>query len=107
MAEPPPVAVHQHVPDRLDDSLQFLKRTRSELRALRKIRAFRDRLDIIDVNGDRLELRGLGYADADIVPVLDALNAVYRPQSVHEPPDADFKEFSTGRRYPWAHDRVM
>ena len=27
--------------------------------------------------------------------------------SLHNPTDAEYKEFDTGRRYPWAYDRVM
>jgi hypothetical protein len=102
-----PLAHFDYAPDRLDDALRFLKRTRSEMRELRKVRVWRDRYEVIDVNNDVFEIRNLGYLMADIIPVLDAVNAVYRPDRIHEETQQDFKEFKTGRRYPWAADRVM
>lgn len=94
-------------PDRLADALEFLKRTRSELRMLRKVRVWRERVQVFDVNGDFFEIRGLGYADADVVPVLDAVNTAYKRELIHDPIEDDYKEFKTGRRYAWAADRVM
>lgn len=107
MAENPPLARHDFVAGRLDAALEFLKRTRSELRTLRKVRVFRDRLQAIDVNGDRFEIQGLGYPDSEIVPLLDAVNAAYKRDTIHAPIDAHFKEYTTGRRHAWAADRVM
>lgn len=107
MAEPDPRATHDFQPGRLDAALDFLKRTRSELRTLRKVRIFRDRLEVFDVNGDRFAIRGAGYPDADVVPLLDAVNAVYKRETIHDPVEDDYKEFKTGRRYAWAADRVM
>ncbi|MBI3409699.1 MAG: hypothetical protein HY040_15265 [Planctomycetes bacterium] len=102
-----PVANHEYTPGGLDAALEFLKRTRSELRSLRKVRLWRDKLHVIDINKDFFEIRGIGYQDADVVPLLRAVNAAFNPESIHEPIDAEFKEFDTGRRYPWAYDRVM
>ena len=59
-----PLATHDYVPGGLDAALEFLKRTRSELRTLRKVRIWKDKLQIIDVNKDFFEVRGLGYGDA-------------------------------------------
>jgi hypothetical protein len=102
-----PLATHDYAPAGLDAALEFLKRTRSELRSLRKVRVWKDRLHIIDVNKDFFEIRGLGYADPDIVPVLRNINTNFNPDTIHNPVDVDYKEFDTGRRYPWAYDRVM
>ncbi|MGH7201108.1 MAG: hypothetical protein ACREJB_10920 [Planctomycetaceae bacterium] len=107
MTEPSPLASHDYTPGGLDAVLEFLKRTRSELRTLRMVRVYRDRLRVIDVNGDCFEVRGIGYPDADIVPVLDTVNTAYKRQTIHEPVEAEFKEFKTGRRYTWALDRCM
>jgi hypothetical protein len=107
MPDHAPLATHDYQPGRLDAALEFLKRTRSELRTLRKVRVYRDRLEVIDVNGDRFEVRGLGWPDADVVPILDAVNTAYKRETIHAPVDADYKEFNTGRRYAWAADRVM
>src|SRR5262249_17663760 len=105
MAEPK--ATHDYTAGGLEAALAFLKRTRSELRTLRKARVWKDRLQVFDVNKDCFEVRGVGYGDADIVPLLRAANTAFDPQKVHEPTELEFKEFDTGRRHPWAEDRVM
>jgi hypothetical protein len=102
-----PLAIYEYTPGGLDAAVAFVKRTRSELRSLRKVRLWKDRLHIIDVNKDYFEMRGLGYADADVVPLLRMINAAFNPQTLHEPTTAEYKEFDTGRRHPWAEDRVM
>ena len=102
-----PRATHDYTPGGLPVALEFLKRTRSELRQLRKVRVWTDRFHIIDVNKDFFEVRGVGYLDADIVPLLRHLNTAFNPQTIHEPTDQPYKEFDTGRRRPWAEDRVM
>jgi hypothetical protein len=102
-----PRAIHDFTPGGLDAALEFLKRTRSELRSLRKVRIWTDHVHIIDVNKDYFEIRGLGYVDADIVPVLRNINTAFDPQKIHEPTTLEYKEYDTGRRRPWAEDRVM
>jgi hypothetical protein len=88
-------------------ALEFLKRTRWELRDLRKVRVWKNRFQVFDINGDYFEIRAVGYPDADIVPLLRAVNAAFDPATIHVPTADDYKEFLTGRRYTWAHDRVM
>lgn len=102
-----PIATHDFVPGQIDAAVEFMKRTRWELRDLRKVRIWKDKLQVFDINWDYFEVRGVGYGDADIVPLLKMINTAYNPQTLHEPIDADYKEFDTGRRYTWAHDRVM
>jgi hypothetical protein len=102
-----PLATHDYTPGGLDAALEFLKRTRAELRSLRMVRVWRDRLHIIEVNKDYFEIRGVGYVDADIVPLLQSINTAFDPQSIHEPIDREYKEYDTGRRHRWAEDRVM
>src|SRR5579871_2720990 len=102
-----PLATHDYVPGGLAAALEFLKRTRSELRQLRKVRVWTDKLHVIDVNKDFFEIRGIGYADADILLLLKCINTAYNPETIHHPTDNAFKEFDTGRRHPWAEDRVM
>ena len=102
-----PLATHDFIPGGLDAAHEFLKRTRWELRSLRKVHAWKDRLQIIDINGDSFEVRGVGYPDADAAPLLRMINTAYNPQTIHDPTDAEYKEFDTGRRHPWAEDRVM
>jgi hypothetical protein len=106
-AMPEPLAVHEYAPGGLDAAREFLKRTRAELRELRKVRLWKDRVQVIDVNKDAFEIRGIGYTDADVVPLLQMINTAFNPQTIHNATEAEYKEYDTGRRYTWAHDRVM
>ena len=101
------LATHDYSDGGLEAALAFFHRTRNELRALRKVRVATDWVRLFDVNGDYFELAGLGYPDADIVPVLKSFDTPFKPESIHAPTAADYKEFETGRRYPWAENRVM
>jgi hypothetical protein len=101
------LATHVHEPGGLSQTLEFLRRTRSELRMLRRAFAWKDRVHICDVNRDVFEIVGLGYPDPDIIPVFKEVNAAYDPSTVHLLTDAEYKEFNLGRRHPWAEDRVM
>lgn len=94
-------------PGKLDEVLEFLKRTRSELRMIRKSRTYRDRVMIIDVNGDWFEITGVGYPDPEVIAVLQAVNAAFNRDTIHNPTNDEYKEFGAGRRYTWAADRVM
>jgi hypothetical protein len=102
-----PLATHDFSSGGLEAALAFLKRTRNELRMLRFVRVFKDRLQIYDVNKDYFEVRNIGYENPDIVPLLKNINTAYNPDTIHAPIDAEYKEFNTGRRHPWAEDRVM
>jgi hypothetical protein len=104
--ESEPLAVIEYGPGGLEAALTFLKRTRSEMRQLRFVRIWIDRFAVYDVNQDRFEILGLGYANEEITAVLDAVNTAYKHKTIHEPVTG-FKEFKTGRRYCWAADRVM
>jgi hypothetical protein len=102
-----PLATHDFADGGLDAAIAFFHRTRAELRTLRLVRVSSEWVRLFDVNGDYFELRGLGYEDADIVPVLKSFDTPFNPDTIHAPFDAEYKEFKTGRRYPWAADRVM
>jgi hypothetical protein len=103
----PPLAVHDYCEGDTDAALEFLKRTRAELRLLRKVRLGKDFFRVYDVNGDSFEVRGLGYSDPAVIPLLEDVNAAYDPATIHRTTDAEYKELKTGRRRPWAEDRVM
>jgi hypothetical protein len=102
-----PKATHEYAEGGLAAALEFLKRTRSELRSLRKARLWRDRLQVFDINGDYFEVRGIGYPDADIAALLRAVNTAFDPATIAQMTNLEYKEFKTGRRHPWAEDRVM
>lgn len=105
MAEPK--AIHEFAPGEVQAALEFLKRTRAELRMLRKARLWADRFQVLDINGDRFEIRGVGYPDAGIVTLLRAVNAAFDPETIHRAPPGEYREVDTGRRHTWAEDRVM
>ena len=102
-----PLAVHDFDAGDLDAALEFLKRTRSELRSLLRVRVWTDRICVYDVNKDFFDIRGVGYPDEAIVPLLVAINTAFKPESIHTPTARPYKEFKTGRRHPWAVDRLM
>lgn len=102
---PQPLATHEYTD--LPESVRFVKSTRWELRELWMVRVWVDRYQIFDVNKDCFEIRGVGYPDPHILPLLSLVNAAFDPATIHDPTDAEYKEFLTGRRFPWAHDRVM
>src|SRR5579864_3392719 len=97
-----PLATFDFTPGNLEAALEFLKRTRAELRQLRKVRLWKDKFHIIDVNKDYFEVRGIGYTDPEIIPLLKSINTAYNPATIHNPTDDAYKEFATGRRHPWA-----
>jgi hypothetical protein len=102
-----PLATHEYQSGGLDAAIEFIKRTRFELRSLRKVRLWKDRFQIIDVNKDCFEMRGIGYPDPDIIPLLRMINTAFNPETIHNPIEAEYKEYDTGRRHAWAEDRVM
>ena len=106
MGNSDPKAVLQFTGE-LGRALEFFKRTRSELSTLRKCRVWTDRIQVFDVNGDYFEIVGLGYGDPDIRPLLQSINAVFKPEQIHNLIERPYKEFKTSRRHPWAEDRVM
>lgn len=105
MAEP--LATHDFANGGLEAAIAFFRRIRNELRMLRFVRVSTDWVRLFDINGDYFELRGLGYADPEIVPVLKSFDTPFNPETIHFPAAGEYKEFKTGRRYPWAADRVM
>ena len=98
MSQTNPVAAHEHRPGQLAATLDFLKQVRYQLRELRLARVGENWLRAFDVNGDCCEITGLGYADAEILAVLDAINAAYKRESIHETVARPYKEFKTGKR---------
>jgi hypothetical protein len=107
MSDPAPIATHAHQPGQLGDTLEFLKRIRSELSQTRRVQVATDWVRIFDVNSNCFEVTQLGYADEDVIPVLEAVNTVFRPESIHQPIARAYKEFKTGKRRCWAEDRLM
>lgn len=102
-----PLARHEFSDGGLEAALAFFRRTRDELGPLRKVRVSTEWVRLLDVNGDYFELCGIGYPDAEIVPILKSFDTPFDPALIHEPINSAYKEFLTGRRYPWAADRVM
>jgi hypothetical protein len=102
-----PLAQHDYQSGQLADAVAFLKRTRSELRELRKVRVWPDRIQVFDINGDYFEIVNVGYPHQAAVALLQAVNTAFNPGTIHVAVDSPFKEYKTGRRRAWAEDRVM
>src|SRR5690242_18304307 len=102
-----PLATHHYVPGRPEAALELPKRTRAEPPQIRMVDVGRSYVHVIDVNKDYFEVRGVGYPDADVVPLLRAVNTAFNPDTVHDAIEDEYKEYGAGRRYTWAHDRVM
>tara|TARA_B100000029_G_C17465157_1_gene920008 strand:+ start:254 stop:580 length:327 start_codon:yes stop_codon:yes gene_type:complete len=105
--DPSPRASYNYADGTLEESLVFLKRIRSELSIPKKVQVWPDRFGVFDVNGEWFEVLGIGYLSPEITELLDAVNAVYRKDSIAKPFSREFKEFPTGKRYAWGVDRVM
>lgn len=69
-----PLATHDFADGGLEAALAFFHRTRDELRTLRRVRVSTESVRLFDVNGDFFELRGLGYPDPNIIPVLKSFD---------------------------------
>lgn len=102
-----PLAVYDYAAGSLEAADRFVRSTRWGLRELWLVRVYADRYHVVDVNKDYYEIRGLGYPHPDIIPLLRLVNAAFDPVTLHDPTDAEYKEFLTGRRFPWAMDRAM
>lgn len=102
-----PLASFLYQDGALPAALEFLKRTRWELRNLRKVHVGTAYLHIFDINGDYFAIDGIGYPHPEIIPLLRAINTAFDPQTIHNATDLEYKEFFTGRRHAWAEDRVM
>lgn len=101
------VASYHYQSGTLEAALDFLKRARWDLRTLRKVRLWRDHVHILDINGDGLEVTGIGYQHSEVKLLIQAVNAAFDPKTIHESTNQEYKELDTGRRHPWAEDRVM
>lgn len=107
MSQSAAIATCRYSPGKLHDVLEFLKRARAELMELRKVRVWRTRVEIYDVNGDRFDVLDIGYPEPDIVELLQSIGTSFKPDFIHQPIERDYKEFKTGRRFPWAEDRIL
>jgi hypothetical protein len=88
-----PLATHEFSDGGLEAAIAFFHRTRAELRMLRMVRVSTDWVRLYDVNGDYFELRGLGYPDGDIVPVLKSFDTPFNPETIHTSFAGEYKEF--------------
>lgn len=102
-----PLAQHVFQEGELDAALAFLRRVRWELRELRFVRVWKDKLQVMDINKDYFQIDGVGYPQANIIPLLESVNTAFKREQIHLEVDDPYKEFRTGRRHPWAEDRVM
>jgi len=101
------IASHAYDAAEPEAAYEFLKRARWDLRQLRKVHVHRDRIHVIDVNGDALELTRVGYPDEAAIALLRLVNTAFNPETIANPTSEEYKEYFTGRCRTWAQDRVM
>lgn len=82
---PEPLATHDFTAGGLEVALAFFQHTHSELRTLRLVRVSTQWVRLFDINGDFFELRGLGYPDAETIPVLESFDTPFNPETIHVP----------------------
>jgi hypothetical protein len=86
-----PLATLDHTTGDLTAALGFLKHSRWVLREVWMVRVGPDWYQVIDVNKDCLEIRGIGYRDTDVVQLLRGVNAAFDPATIHDPTDEVYK----------------
>jgi hypothetical protein len=72
-----------------------------------RVRVERGRTTIIDINRDEFVVEGLGYGDANLIPLLRDLGAAFDPQELHRvsPDDPTAREFPLSRAWAWGAER--
>ena len=96
----PPLATFDFAPGTVESTLEFIKRTRWELRTHRFVRVFKERLQIFDVNGDYFEIRGIGYLNAEIGNLLRSVNTAFDPETIHNDLGTEYKELGRLKLFP-------
>ena len=106
-----PLAIHEHQAGELGKTLDFLEDEESELLWLgrhfgRKARLWKDKLQVIDVNGKFIEVRGLAGLHDDVKAILGRWGARHEPGTVHELPADGYREFWQIGEAPWPSDEL-
>ena len=101
------ITVYRYTPAEPDAVRQILKAQRRGFNTANRVRIERDRTVIIDINKDEFTIQGLGFGDANLLPLLGALGAACDPQEIHRldgssPP----REFSLSRAWAWGAERT-
>lgn len=96
----------------LDDSrelIQFFRREAANLRTLRKLVISPEKTVVLDINRDGIEFPGLTYGSATLETLLQELEVVFSPKTLHDPnaTPGGVKEFLLSARWTWGHERVM
>jgi hypothetical protein len=72
-----------------------------------RARVERGRTSILDINGDAFVIEGLGYGDANLVPLLQSLGAAFNPQELRRlgPDESVTREYPLSRAWAWGAER--
>src|SRR4051812_19972065 len=96
------VKVYRYRADEPDAVRQILRAQRRSYNTANRVRVEAGRTIIIDINKDEFTIEGLGFGDANLVPLLGALGASCDPKEVERMNRASpSREFSLSRVWAW------
>ena len=75
--------------------------------ALRWAVVARESVTLIDLNRNKLLLRGVGFAHEDIIAFLKELGAYVTSAEIAAIEPEDSRKYALVSRHPWGEDRVM
>ena len=86
---------------------KILRAQRKGFNTANRVRVEGARTVIIDINKDEFVVEGLGFGDANLFPLLQALGAAFDPQELKQmgalsPP----REFGLSRVWAWGAERT-
>jgi hypothetical protein len=99
--------VYHYRPDEPDVVRKVLRAQRKGFNTANRVRVEAGRTVIIDINKDEFVVEGLGWGDANLLPLLAALGAACNPQEIKQmtatsPP----REFDLSRVWAWGAERT-
>ena len=101
------VRVYRYRADEPDVIRRMLRAQRKGFNTANRVRVEARQTVIIDINKDEFVVEGLGFGDANLFPLLQALGAAFDPQELKQmgalsPP----REFGLSRVWAWGAERT-
>jgi hypothetical protein len=93
--------------DEPDAIRNILRAQRRGFNIANRVRVEAERTIIIDINKDEFTVEGLGFGDANLLPLLGALGAACNPQELARlDKSAKPREFSLSKVWAWGAERT-
>jgi hypothetical protein len=101
------IRVYRYRADEPDAIRRVLQAQRRGFNTANRVRVEADRTIIIDINKDEFTIEGLGFGDANLLPMLAALGAACDPKEVQRLDKTSRpREFSLSRAWAWGAERT-